>query len=371
MLHVFASPCRYVQGSGATASLGAEMRGLGLSGPVLILAGRSAQAQLAPMWAASLGAEGMAFAVCAFGGECCQREIDLGVAAAKQLGARTIVGAGGGKALDTARAVAAALDLEVVNCPTIASTDAPTSALSVIYTEDGVVTEIRFYRRNPALVLVDSAVILRAPKRLLLAGMGDALSTWFEARACARSGAPNCRGGVTTQAALALAEACWKNLRADGAAALAAVDAQTVTPAFERIVETNTLLSGLGFESAGLAAAHAIHNGLTVAPETHAFYHGEKVSFGTLAQLALEDAPREEFGAVLEFCAGIGLPVTLAEIGLGAADDATVRRIAERAVIPGESIHHEPFPVTAAAVAQAIRRADAAGRAWLAAQGTS
>ncbi len=364
MFQIFASPSRYVQGANATASLGLEMKGLGLEGPVLILAGRSARRQLGTAWASTFSQIGVRHDIIPFGGECCRREIATGVKAGAESGARTIVGAGGGKALDTARAIAADLGIQAVNCPTLASTDAPTSALSVIYSEAGVVEEIRFYPRNPALVLVDTSVILNAPRRLLIAGMGDALSTFFEARACARSGAPNCRGGTTTQAALAVAELCWRNLRADGTAALTAMDEQRITPAFERIVETNTLLSGLGFESAGLAAAHAIHNGLTVAPGTHSFFHGEKVAFGTLAQLALEQSPEPEFREVLTFCSSIGLPVTLAEIGLGEMDDSLLRQIAERSVITGESIHHEPFPVSAEAVIQAIRDADAAGRAW-------
>jgi glycerol dehydrogenase len=254
----------------------------------------------------------------------------------------------------------------------LSPTDAPTSALSVIYSDDGVVEEVRLHPRNPALVLVDTDPILAAPERYLIAGMGDALSTWFEARACARSGATHSRGGTTTRAALALAELCWRTLRADGALALAAHRAGQLDGAgtldggargaFERIVEANTLLSGLGFESAGLAAAHGIHNGLTVAPGCHGALHGEKVAFGTLAQLFLEDAPAAEIDEVLAFCRSVGLPVTLGQIGLGAIDGGLLRQVAERAVAPGEVTHNEPFPVTAGMVEVAIRRADAAGR---------
>ena len=42
MLSVFCSPSRYTQGKNATASLGGEMLGLGLRGPALVVAGRSA-----------------------------------------------------------------------------------------------------------------------------------------------------------------------------------------------------------------------------------------------------------------------------------------------------------------------------------------
>lgn len=367
---VFACPLRYTQGPDATKVLGAEIAGLGLRGPVFVLAGRAATAALAQTWSETFAAAGMAFTTHAFGGECSRAEIARGRAAAAAFGARVIVAAGGGKALDAGRAIADELGLPAVCCPTIASTDAPCSALSVIYTEGGVVEAIQQYHHNPELVLVDSAVIMRAPLRLLIAGMGDALSTWFEARACFRSGAPNVRGGRATRTAMAIAECCWRSLQDDGLAAIAAMKSSAAVPPpeLERIIETNTLISGLGFESAGLAGAHAIHNGITVAEGSHAYFHGEKVAFGTLAQLVLEQAPKAELDGVLDFCVSTGLPVTLGQIGLAGASDELISRIAHRAVIPGESIHHEPFAVTAAAVAEAIRGADAFGRARLAAR---
>ena len=137
-------------------------------------------------------------------------------------------------------------------------------------------------------MLVDTLVIARSPPRLLVAGMGDALATWFEAKTCVDGGVKNLRGGLSTQSALALAKLCYRTLLADGADALRAVQTQVVTPALERLVEANTLLSGLGFESSGLAAAHAIHNGLTRVSATHDYLHGEKVAFGLLTQLVLE-----------------------------------------------------------------------------------
>src|SRR5512135_629157 len=265
MLSVFCSPGRYTQGKDATAALGREMTGLGLRGPALLVAGRSAIPLLSPTWDHTFREAGIAHVVHPFGGECSRAEIERGKEAARQAQAQVIVGAGGGKVLDTARAVAADLDLPVVNCPTVASSDAPCSALSVLYTEAGVFQEYRFYRKNPDLVLVDTQVIAQSPPRLLVAGMGDALATWFEAKTCVDGGVKNLRGGLSTQSALALAKLCYRTLLADGADALRSVQTQVVTPALERLVEANTLLSGLGFESSGLAAAHAIHNGLTTA----------------------------------------------------------------------------------------------------------
>jgi glycerol dehydrogenase len=137
---------------------------------------------------------------------------------------------------------------------------------------------------------------------------------------------------------------------------------QVVTPAVERLIEANTLLSGLGFESSGLAAAHAIHNGLTAVPETHSFLHGEKVAFGVLTQLVLEGAPSTEIEEVLLFCSRVGLPVTLGGLGLAGATRDTVAKIAARAVAKGETIHNEPFEVDAVMVADALVAADCLGR---------
>ena len=284
-----------------------------------------------------------------------------GDAAARRIGARIIVGAGGGKVLDTARAVAADLMLPVVNCPTIASSDAPCSALSVVYTDEGVFSEYRIYRRNPDLVLVDTDVIAKSPARFLTAGMGDALATWFEAKACAASGVKNMRGGASTISALALAELCYKTLLADGAAALRAVAAREATPALERLVEANTLLSGLGFESSGLAAAHAIHNGLTTTPATHSYMHGEKVAFGVLAQLMLENQPGNVIEEVLSFSASVGLPLTFADIGMPDPAPEILEQIAQRSIAPGETIHNEPFSVSSKSVVDALRAANSAG----------
>jgi glycerol dehydrogenase len=364
MLQVFCSPSRYTQGSHATLSLGSEMAALGLGGPALVVGGRSAISLLSSTWRQSFPSAGIEYQVFPFRGECSLSEIERVKRQAREAGARVIVGAGGGKVLDTARAVAADLELPVVNCPTVASSDAPCSALSVIYTDDGAFLQYRIYGKNPDLVLVDTHVIAQSPPRLLVAGMGDALATWFEATTCVEGNVKNMRGGGSTNSALALAELCYRTLLRDGADALSALRHRIPTPALERLVEANTLLSGLGFESSGLAAAHAVHNGLTAVPQTHSYFHGEKVAFGVLVQLMLEKKPQALVGEVLNFAARVGLPATLDAIGLAEMTPDMLDQIASRSTAEGETIHHEPFPVHPKMVAEAIREADAAGREW-------
>jgi glycerol dehydrogenase len=364
MLSVFCSPSRYTQGKNATAALGTEMAGLGLSGPALIVGSRSPIRLLSETWKRTLAESGIPYAVHEFGGECSLAEIERIKQTAKQQKSQVIVGAGGGKVLDAARAAAADLSLPIVNCPTVASSDSPCSALSVIYSEDGIVQGSRFHRKNADLVLVDTQVIAQSPPRLLVAGMGDALATWFEAKTCVDVGIKNLRGGLSTQSALALSKLCYRTLLADGADALRSVQTQVVTPALERLVEANTLLSGLGFESSGLAAAHAIHNGLTTAKATHVYLHGEKVAFGLLTQLVLEGKPRSVLHRILGFATEVGLPITLADIGLTDLPKEDLQRIAVRATAENDTIHNEPFEVLPDMVADAIMAADAMGRAW-------
>lgn len=338
------------------------MRRIGLGGPATILAGRSAAKRLADTWRDVFREADISYHVQPFGGECSHQEIESVKEVARQAAAEVIIGAGGGKVLDTARAVAADLELPVVNCPTVASSDAPCSALSVLYNDKGQVVDYRVYRRNPDLVLVDTTVIASAPPRLLVAGMGDALATMFEARTCVEGHVKNMRGGASTRSALALAELCHRTLLDDGPAALAATRNQAVTPALERLVEANTLLSGLGFESSGLAAAHSVHNGLTIADGTHAYYHGEKVAFGTLVQLVLEGKSSETISETMAFCESVGLPTTLSGVGLADADSKVLHAVAERSTAKGETMHNEPFAVQPRMVYDAILAADELGR---------
>ncbi|MGO0122263.1 glycerol dehydrogenase [Desulfothermobacter acidiphilus] len=356
------APARYVQGAGAVQVLGEEIKALKLGSKVMVMGDQTVLQLLQEPVREALSSAGIAASFALFGGECSRTEIARLQEQVEKEEAEVVLGAGGGKALDTAKAVAFYSRRPVVLLPTIASTDAPCSALSVIYTEQGIFEEYLTLPRNPDLVLVDTEIVAHAPVRFLVAGMGDALATWFEARACAESRALNLPRGESTLAALSLAQLCYQTLLEDGYQAKLAVERHVVTPAVERIVEANILLSGLGFESSGLAAAHAVHNALTLLEATHNYYHGEKVAFGTLVQLVLEGRESEEVEEVLEFAVAVGLPVTLADLGLVQLSQEDLLRVAEASVRPSETIHNEPFPVTAKQVAAAILTADALGK---------
>jgi glycerol dehydrogenase len=359
MIRTTLFPGRYVQGAGATSRLEAELIRYGAAA-FLLVDPFVAEALLPSM---ELAPEGkVRFVTETFGGECSDPEIERLSKAARAGDAEMVVGFGGGKTLDTAKAVAHELGVPVAIVPTIASTDAPCSALSVIYTPEGEVDRYLILPKNPELVLVDTAIIARAPARFLVAGIGDALATWFEAEAARESYSANMSGDLGSATAYALAGLCYDTILEYGLPAKISCEAGVVTPALERVVEANTLLSGLGFESGGLGAAHAIHNGLTELPGSHDAWHGEKVAVGVLASLFLTDKPREVIDQVFDFCLEVGLPTTLAEIGLEGVSDDDLMRVAERSCIEGETIHNEPMPVTPAMVAAALRAADAEGR---------
>lgn len=366
MLKVLQSPGKYVQGPNALDSIGEYVKPL--SDHAFVIADEFVFGLVKKTITQSFKKDEISLNEAIFKGECSQNEINRLGELFKKSGAKIVVGIGGGKTLDAAKAVAFYAKVPIVVVPTIASTDAPTSALSVIYTDKGEFESYLFYPKNPDIVVMDTTIIANAPSRLLVAGMGDALATYFEARACSDASKKTMAGGFSTLAAVSLATLCYETLLAEGFKAKMAAEGKVSTKALENVIEANTLLSGLGFESAGLAAAHAIHNGLTVIEECHGMYHGEKVAFGTLVQLVLENAPMDEIEELLDFCTQVGLPVTIAELGFhdNAKDyDKKLMAAAKLSCAKGETIHNMPFEVTAQDVYAAMVTADKLGRAWL------
>lgn len=372
MRKAFICPTKYVQGENEILNLGYFVKTFGES--ALLIAHPEDVERVREKLEKTAEKFQIQFIESGFCGECSRREVARLQELAKQWNCTCTVGLGGGKAIDTAKCVAEGKNLIIV--PTIAATDAPTSHSAVLYTPEGAFDDYAYFKQSPGVILADTTVIANAPVRFLVSGMGDALSTYFEARANVQSntrvnaGLPcGFREGVCgeargTKAAFALATVCYESLLEDGWKAKIACENHVVTDALEKIVETNILLSGLGFESGGLAAAHAIHDGLTILEGTHHYFHGEKVAFGTLAQLALENAPMEEIEEVLEFCLSVGLPVCLEDIGIAHITEEELRNVAEKACIPEESIYAMPFPITVEQVAAAIKTADTIGKSY-------
>ena len=361
------SPARYVQAKGAMSRLGEFTAQIG-STP-LVVADDVVWGLVKDQVTASFAAAGLTVERESFTGLATAAEVERLVSSIEAAHADVAIGIGGGSTIDAVKAAGFIAGIRWVSAPTVASTDAPTSALAVIYTEDGAFEEYRFFPRNPDLVLVDTQLVADAPVRFLVAGVGDALATWLEARATQRAHAATMAGGLQTEAGAALARLSWDLIWENALPAIAAVRDHLVTPAVEKLVEANTLLSGLGFESGGLAAAHAIHNGLTAARQTHGLTHGQKVNIGSVTQLVLEGAPTQEITDFIVFTTRVGLPNTLTEIGLSVSDLDDLRRVAEAATAEGETMANMPFPVTAADVVDALRSIEGYSRQVRAAAG--
>ncbi len=360
MSQIIISPSKYVQGAGEISKLSKYTQPLGTK--VMVFASNSGIKRV--RYAIEEGYKNSESSVVfqPFEGECSQNEIKKLQKICKENKIDVVMGVGGGKTLDTAKAVAHNLSLPVVIVPTIASTDAPCSALSVIYTDEGEFESYFVLPKNPDVVVMDTDIIAKAPARLLVSGMGDALATYFEARASIKTNSSTMAGGKATRAGFALAKLCFDTLITEGYKAKLSAQNQCVTPALEAIIEANTLLSGIGFESGGLAGAHAIHNGFTVLEECHHLYHGEKVAFGTISQLVIENSPMEEIKQVIQFCKSVGLPTTLSELGIKNVNKDDIMKVAVAASVKEETIHNMVETITPELVYAAIMTADELGK---------
>lgn len=358
---IFGAPRRYVQGPGALDRLGEEVARLGDSAALV------ADAQVAGLAgtriAAGCAAAGVALTPVAFGGEITFAEVERMAAVLGDARPAVLIAAGGGKALDAGKLLGRRLGARIVMVPTIASNDAPTSHIIVVYDAEHRIAAIERLPANPDLVLVDTAIIARAPAMLLSAGIGDAIVKRFEVAQCAGNGGANMFGGAAPVAALAIAEACYVTLREHAEGGLAAVGRGEPDLALERTVEACVLLSGLAFESGGLSICHAMTRGLTAVPGPAQALHGHQVAYALLVQLTLEGRESAFIDDMRGFFARTGLPGSLAALGFkgGAAELET---IAAR-TLDAPHVRNFPRRLEAAEIVAAMRAVEVAGQARL------
>lgn len=355
MIKAFSSPGKFYLGDGVLEKLGSYIVPFGKKA---VLIAHPDDSNRVSEQLKKAEAEDVKFINVAFPGECTEAAIATGRAAVQEHGAQVVVGLGGGKALDTAKAVAHFENKPMISVPTIASTDAPCSTLAVVYHEDHSVETVYCFPRNPDVVVADSGVIAKAPVRFLVAGIGDAYATYFEARSCMRSYAQNYVGGVSTQAAFKLAELCYDVLRRDAELAILACKRNVVTKSLENVIEANLLLSGLGFESVGLAAAHAFYDAVSELPDVHSCMHGELVAIGVLLQHILDHEPKEQIRQTIDFFKRVGLPTKLSEIGIRENVDEKLMKIAQDTPVKGDCYCNFPFEVTVKMLYDALKLID-------------
>jgi glycerol dehydrogenase len=350
MTDIFLGPKRYVQRPGALGEAGAELKAFGRR--PMILADELVDSILRPALERTLPSAGLTPCFVRFGMECSLAEVERVTGIGRSAKVDFIVGTGGGKAIDTARAAAGRLDLPLVTLPTSAATCSAASTVSVIY-ENGIRIDT-INGKAAELVLVDSEIVAAAPSRLLAAGMGDTLAKWYEGKPTFDR-APD--PWPSLQAALTLSTQVKESIFEYGLEAKQHVDAGKNSPSVEKMIEANILMagviSGIGGRTFRVALAHALLYGMTLMPVIHHRLHGEVVSYGLVVQSCLEKN-EAELERLISFFSQLGLPVTLAEIGIQDPEDPLFREGLRRTCANGSSAHNLPLPVDERALFRAI-----------------
>ena len=266
-----------------------------------------------------------------------------------------VIAAGGGKVLDSGKLLADRLDVPCVTVPLSAATCAGWTALSNLYSPDGAFERDQALKRCPDLLVFDHDLLLEAPTRTLASGIADALAKWYEASVSSGSSSD----GVIQQA-VQMARVLRDQLLIDSLDAIQ----EPGSEAWRRVVDacglTAGVIGGLGGARCRTVAAHAVHNGLTQLEACHSVLHGEKVGFGILVQLRLEERlggnrlAAQAHRQLLPLLRELGLPVCLDDLGLGQASLNQLQQVCTFACREGSDLHHLPFEVTPGALIEAL-----------------
>ncbi|MEL6854998.1 MAG: iron-containing alcohol dehydrogenase family protein, partial [Cyanobacteria bacterium J06607_13] len=266
-----------------------------------------------------------------------------------------IIGVGGGKALDAAKLVAHQRQLPVATVPTSAATCAGWTALSNVYSDAGAFLYDVTLPTCPEMILLDYDLVLTAPKRTLVAGIGDAIAKWYEA-SISSGHSPHTMVIGAVQQARVLRDILFQK----SVSALANPGSEDWREVVDASVLMAGVIGGMGGAQCRTVAAHAVHNGLTHVA-AHGTLHGEKVAYGILVQLRLEEMgpePRTLAATarqqLLQFYREVGLPATLADMGMEQLTVAQLQQSATVACRKDSDIHHLPFPVQPAQVMAAM-----------------
>ncbi|MCK1992992.1 iron-containing alcohol dehydrogenase family protein [Peribacillus muralis] len=274
-----------------------------------------------------------------YNGECSDVEIERVRKFAQEQGVDALIGVGGGKLLDLAKSAGNFIGKEIILIPTLASTCAAWTPLSVIYDSNGSYVRFDIHEKSAWMLLIEPGILLDSPISYLRAGIGDTLAKWYEGNALVEKIATK---SACIELAHIAARQCQEVLLTHGEDALADLEKGKWTDALQRVIETNIVTSGLvggfGDQFLRIAGAHSIHNGMTSVTQTHHLLHGEKVAFGILVQLLLE-GKFWDIKQLLPIYEALKLPRTLSDIGLTVGNGAEIQKMAALSVMEGEAIH--------------------------------
>jgi len=337
------APGKVIRGAGVLSTVAGEVANLGTR-PLIIAGNQTLNLSQESLQSLCQSPELHPLSV-SYGADCCEASLKALRKAAKEHKADLIIGIGGGKALDTAKLVAHQLTLPIVTIPTSGATCAAWTALSNVYSETGAFLYDVALSRCPDLLILDYNLVQTAPPSTLIAGIGDAIAKWYEA---------SVSSGHLQQtliiAAVQQARVLRDILLQKSAAALQFPGGEVWQEVVDATVLLAGVIGGLGGAQCRTVAAHAVHNGLTHI-SGHGSIHGEKVAYGILVQLRLEEmiqgnqlaaSARQQ---LLKFYAEIGLPQKLADLGLGNITLGELQTAAEISLEPNSDIHRLPFKV--------------------------
>lgn len=346
---IHAAPSEYILQKGALNSLQDKLKARGIK-RALIVTGTKSWSAAQRFWPVMTDIE---VAKYTYGGESSFSEIEKVVELLTTYDA--IIGIGGGKVIDLAKAAADAVHKQVIIIPTIASNCAPWTPLSVLYDDTGAFIRYDVYPVATSLLLVDPELMLETPKDLFIAGIADTLAKWYEADIQLRH---MDNKAVPLMISYEAAKQCKDILLLHSTAAIEAIDSKAINDSFIKVIETMFMYAGMvggyGDYYGRTAGAHSIHNGLTALEESHQLLHGMKVGYGICVQLMLEDR-QDEIKALEPFYKALGIPQTLSDMGLDYLTSQQILAVAKKATLPTESIHLMPIgDITAERVAQAM-----------------
>jgi len=280
--------------------------------------------------------------------DCCEPDLQRLAQQVRAEGCDGVLAVGGGKVLDAGKLLADRLDLVCVTVPSSAATCAGWTALANLYSPQGAFHSDVALKSCPELLVFDHELVRRAPARTLASGIADAMAKWYEASVGSGSS-----GDGLVQQAVQMARVLRDQLLLDGREALADPQGEAWMRVAEGCALSAGVIGGLGGARCRTVAAHAIHNGLTQLAVCHGSLHGEKVGFGVLVQLRLEELlggnrlAHQARRQLVPFFRDLGLPVSLEELNLAAASLEELRQVCSFACRDGSDLHLLPFPVAA------------------------